>query len=770
MCFPTTTAEVQACVRGRQPPRRAVRPPRLGHRAGRRGGPAGRGGRHLDDEDEPASCRSTSPLGGRGSSRACSTSTSAARSPADGLHFAPDPSSQQTCSIGGNVANNSGGPHCLAEGVTQRPRPGPRGRPARRQRRRARRRGPGARRATTCAASSSAARGCSAIATQVLRPADAEPAGGVHDADGLRHRRGRGVDGQRRDRRRHRPGGDGDDGPAVPAGRRGLRPRRVAGRRRRGAAGRGRRPAARRRGRHGGDHGRSPPSTGVRTVRVAADDAERALLWKGRKSAFGAIARIKPNYYLHDTVVPRSRLPEVLAAVYEISARHDLLVLNVFHAGDGNLHPLLVYDGREPGVMERVHAAGEEIVRVSVEAGGVLSGEHGIGLEKRDLMPLMFSAVDLAAQDALRAAFDPARRGQPGQGAAQPGPLRRPAGRREPSPRARGSERCSPTRSAAPVRSRSPGSGTRGGPVTGVRTVGAPAGIEWIEPAEMTVTCGAGTIVAELDDALAGPRPVRGHPADRHRRRRAGRRPQRVAPPRLRPGARRRAAGALRVGRRRGRQGRRPDGQERQRVRPVPAARRVARDARLPRRRHPADPAAGALRAVVRRRRRSGRGDGPAVPTDVRAVGRHHRVGAAGGRSARRRPIRSPALPARRRRRAAGAADGRAVVDRARRAPPAQRAVRRRARRRHRAPRGAGAGARVVDPVVRDLHRRIKDALRPDRVGSTRASTCSMRDAGRWTTGRSSTAHPVPWAKRRRRRRRPPATGDCRRRSCCGWA
>jgi len=145
----------------------------------------------------------------------------------------------------------------------------------------------------------------------------------------------------------------------------------------------------------------------VGTIRVAADDVERALLWKGRKSAFGAIARIKPNYYLHDTVVPRHRLPEVLEQVYEIAARHDLLVLNVFHAGDGNLHPLLVFDAREPGVVDRVHAAGDEIVRVSVAAGGVLSGEHGIGLEKRDLMPLMFSEIDLAAQGALRRAFDP---------------------------------------------------------------------------------------------------------------------------------------------------------------------------------------------------------------------------------------------------------------------------------------------------------------------------------------------------------------------------
>ena len=105
-------------------------------------------------------------------------------------------------------------------------------------------------------------------------------------------------------------------------------------------------------------------------------------------------------------MVPRSRLCEVLRAVYEIAARHELIVMNVFHAGDGNLHPLLVFDKREPGVMERVHAAGDEIVRVSVAAGGVLSGEHGIGLEKRDLMTLMFAPADLDAQAALRDAFD----------------------------------------------------------------------------------------------------------------------------------------------------------------------------------------------------------------------------------------------------------------------------------------------------------------------------------------------------------------------------
>jgi glycolate oxidase len=146
---------------------------------------------------------------------------------------------------------------------------------------------------------------------------------------------------------------------------------------------------------------------GVGAIRVAADDAERALLWKGRKSAFGAIANIMPNYYLHDTVVPRHKLAEVLDQIYEIVRRHNLQVLNVFHAGDGNLHPLILFDGSVEGVFERVHAAGREIVKASVNAGGVLSGEHGIGLEKRDLMPLMFTETDLSAQADLRRAFDP---------------------------------------------------------------------------------------------------------------------------------------------------------------------------------------------------------------------------------------------------------------------------------------------------------------------------------------------------------------------------
>ncbi|HEY5579391.1 MAG TPA: FAD-linked oxidase C-terminal domain-containing protein [Acidimicrobiia bacterium] len=148
-------------------------------------------------------------------------------------------------------------------------------------------------------------------------------------------------------------------------------------------------------------------SNGATEVRVAVDEAERDLIWKGRKSAFGAVAQTAPDYYLHDTVVPRTRLVEVLEEVYRIADRHDLVMMNVFHAGDGNLHPLMAFDAQEPGVMERVQAAASEIVRVSVEAGGVLSGEHGIGLEKRDLMPLMFTPADLDAQACIREAFDP---------------------------------------------------------------------------------------------------------------------------------------------------------------------------------------------------------------------------------------------------------------------------------------------------------------------------------------------------------------------------
>ena len=154
-------------------------------------------------------------------------------------------------------------------------------------------------------------------------------------------------------------------------------------------------------------------ANGVGSVRIAESPKERALLWKGRKSAFGAIARIAPHYHLHDCVVPRTKLVEVLLGVYEICRDEDVVVTNVFHAGDGNLHPLLSFDRTEPGVLERVLRASDRIVRLCVDAGGSLTGEHGIGLEKRDFMPLVFTEEDLAAQACVRAAFDPEGRMNP---------------------------------------------------------------------------------------------------------------------------------------------------------------------------------------------------------------------------------------------------------------------------------------------------------------------------------------------------------------------
>jgi glycolate oxidase len=152
---------------------------------------------------------------------------------------------------------------------------------------------------------------------------------------------------------------------------------------------------------------------GVRTVRVAADEDERALLWKARKSAFGAVARVKPSYYLHDCVVPRTKLVEIMEAIGEITDRERVICLNVFHAGDGNLHPIIALDRSDPDEVERAMRAGDAIIRACVAVGGTLSGEHGIGVEKRDYMPLVFGEQDLEAQACLRAAFDPDARMNP---------------------------------------------------------------------------------------------------------------------------------------------------------------------------------------------------------------------------------------------------------------------------------------------------------------------------------------------------------------------
>jgi glycolate oxidase len=322
-----------------------------------------------------------------------------------GLHFAPDPSSQQSCSVGGNVANNSGGPHCLAYGVTS----------------------------------------AHVLAVEVVLPdgtlallggLDPEPPGydlrgafvGSEGTMGIAVRiavrlspdppavRTILVDFASIETAAETVTGIIAAG-LVPAALEMMDARITAAVEDYVHAGFPRDAAAvllaEVDGLPAGVEAAAQvvaevaEANGARGVRVAADEAERALLWKGRKSAFGAIARIAPDYYLHDTVVPRTRLVEVLSQVYEIAERHQLLVVNVFHAGDGNLHPLLVFDRREQGVMDRVLAAGTEMITACVAAGGVLSGEHGIGLEKRDHMGLIFSDADLDAQHRLRLAFDP---------------------------------------------------------------------------------------------------------------------------------------------------------------------------------------------------------------------------------------------------------------------------------------------------------------------------------------------------------------------------
>ena len=156
-------------------------------------------------------------------------------------------------------------------------------------------------------------------------------------------------------------------------------------------------------------------AAGAREVRTAADEAERQLLWKGRKSAFGAYGRVSPAYMVMDGVIPRTKLPYVLARVNAIVDAYGLRVGNVFHAGDGNLHPNILYDPRKPGEEARVVAAGAEIMKVCAEVGGSISGEHGIGLEKADFMSFIFSAADLAVMQRLKSAFNPTGLCNPGK-------------------------------------------------------------------------------------------------------------------------------------------------------------------------------------------------------------------------------------------------------------------------------------------------------------------------------------------------------------------
>ena len=154
---------------------------------------------------------------------------------------------------------------------------------------------------------------------------------------------------------------------------------------------------------------------GATTVEIARDEQHRARIWRGRKAAFAAMGRVSPNYYVQDGVVPRTRLPEVLARIRRLEARSGLRIGNVFHAGDGNLHPLICYDERVPGEADRAAEVAGEILLYCVEAGGSITGEHGVGADKAGSMPKMFTDDDLDVMQAVRAAFDPRRLSNPGK-------------------------------------------------------------------------------------------------------------------------------------------------------------------------------------------------------------------------------------------------------------------------------------------------------------------------------------------------------------------
>jgi glycolate oxidase len=330
-----------------------------------------------------------------------------------GLHFAPDPSSQQACSIGGNVANNSGGPHCLLYGVTT----------------------------------------AHVLAIEVVLPDGSLTMLGGLDPDPAGY-----------DLRGAFVGSEGTMGiatriavrltPLPPAVRTLLldfTSVESAAAAVSGIIAAGLVPAALEmmdaeitRAVEDFVHAGFPRDAaavllvevdglpagvdaaasvveqvgrahGARTVRVAADEAERALLWKGRKSAFGAIARIAPDYYLHDAVVPRTRLVDVLERVYAVAEEQRLTMMNVFHAGDGNLHPLVLYDDASAAETEAAEVLSGAILDTCIEYGGSITGEHGVGIDKSKYMPKMFSPADLDTMQLVRCAFDPANLCNPGK-------------------------------------------------------------------------------------------------------------------------------------------------------------------------------------------------------------------------------------------------------------------------------------------------------------------------------------------------------------------
>jgi glycolate oxidase len=147
--------------------------------------------------------------------------------------------------------------------------------------------------------------------------------------------------------------------------------------------------------------------SGAYEVRVAQSEDERMRIWKGRKSAFSAVGRLSPDYIVNDGVVPRGKLGHALSEIERLGAAYNIRVANVFHAGDGNLHPLILYDGREPGALERAEALAGEILRLCIDLGGSITGEHGVGMEKREYLSEMFNEIDMTVMKDIRLAIDP---------------------------------------------------------------------------------------------------------------------------------------------------------------------------------------------------------------------------------------------------------------------------------------------------------------------------------------------------------------------------
>jgi glycolate oxidase len=153
----------------------------------------------------------------------------------------------------------------------------------------------------------------------------------------------------------------------------------------------------------------------AREFRVARNAEERELLWKGRKNAFGAVGRVSPSYYVQDGVVPRTQIAPTLRFIATVAAKHSLAISNIFHAGDGNMHPIILFDKHKPGDLEKAKAAGEEILEYCIEVGGSITGEHGVGMEKNDMMPRLFTPATLEMIGRFKRLFDQQDRLNPGK-------------------------------------------------------------------------------------------------------------------------------------------------------------------------------------------------------------------------------------------------------------------------------------------------------------------------------------------------------------------